>query len=38
MSVDINVDWGVSINEVLFLLGVLSSPLYQSSMFYRKET
>ena len=38
MGVEIKVDWGVAINEVLFLLGVLSFPLYQSSMFARKET
>ena len=38
MRVDIKVDWGVGINEVLFLLGVLSFQLYQSSMSSRKET
>ena len=38
MRVDIKVDWGIAINEAFFFLGVLSFPLYQSSMFYRKET
>lgn len=38
MRVDIKVDWGIAINEALLLLGILSFPLYQSSMFYRKET
>ena len=38
MRVDIKVDWGIAINEALFLLGILSFPLYQSSMSSRKET
>ena len=38
MRVGIKVDWDVAVIEVFFVLGLLSLPLYKSSMFYRKGT